>query len=77
MLEFNIAIHSFPEVREFISLAAEQPFAIFVGNERQMVDAKGFIGIASLDFTHPLKVLCDCNPEGLQKFRQQVSRFLA
>ena len=77
MQEFNIAIHSFPEVREFISLATVQPFEVFVGNERQIVNAKGFIGMASLDFTRPLKVLCDCDADGFQNFRQQASRFLA
>ena len=76
MKEFNIAIHSFPEVRDFISLATVQPFEVFVGNERQVVNAKGFIGMVSLDFSHPLKVLCDCDNDGFQSFRQQASRFL-
>ena len=77
MLEFNIAIHSFLEVREFISLATVQPFEVFVGNEHQIVNAKGFIGMASLDFSRPLKVLCDCDPLGFQNFRQQAVQFLA
>ena len=76
MQEFNIAIHSFPEAREFISLATIQPFEVFVGNDHQIVNAKGFIGMASLDFTHPLTVLCDCDAAGFQSFRQQASRFL-
>ena len=76
MQEFNIAIHSFPEVRDFISLATVQPFEVFVGNERQTVNAKGFIGMVSLDFSRPLKVLCDCDSDVFQNFRQQASRFL-
>ncbi len=77
MQEFNISLHSFPEVREFISLATVQPFEVFVGNERQVVNAKGFIGMVSLDFTRPLRVLCDCDSTCFQSFRQQASRFLA
>lgn len=76
MQEFNIAIHCFPEVRDFISLATVQPFEVFVGNDHQVVNAKGFIGMASLDFSHPLTVLCDCDPDCFRSFRQQASRFL-
>ena len=77
MKEFHINIRSFAEVREFISAATVQPFEVFVGNERQIVNAKGFIGMASLDFSHPLKVLCDCDQNSFLSFRQQVSQFLA
>ncbi len=77
MKEFNIAIHSFQEVQEFISLATVQPFQVMVGNDVQLVNAKSFIGMVSLDYSRPLKVLCDCDGDGLQSFRQQVRRFLA
>ncbi len=76
MQEFYIAIHAFSEMREFIDRAANQPFEIFVGSAQQLVDAKGFIGTACLDFSRPLKVLCNCDLEHLRAFRQQVSRFL-
>lgn len=77
MKEFQIAIRSFPEVQEFISMATVQPFQVLVGNGVQIVNAKSFIGMVSLDFSRPLKVLCDCDTEGLQSFRQQALRFLA
>ena len=77
MKEFQIAIRSFPEIREFISMATVQPFRVFIGNGMQMLNAKSFIGMVSLDFSRPLKVHCDCDSEQLQSFRQQAGRFLA
>ena len=56
MQKINIALHSFKEVQEFISLATVQPFAILVGNEVQQVNGKSFIGMVSLDFSRPLLV---------------------
>ena len=37
MQEFNISLHSFQEVQEFISLATVQPFPVLVGNDVQQV----------------------------------------
>lgn len=76
MKEFEIVIHSFQQVREFISTAAVQPFRILVGNENQMVNGKSFIGMVSLDFRRPLKVLCDCDGDSFLDFRQQVAGLL-
>ena len=53
MLEFNIAIHSFSEVREFFSLTTAQSFDVFVDYEHQIINAKGFIGMVSQDFSRP------------------------
>lgn len=77
MQEFNIRIHSFREIQDFISMATVQPFPVLVGNEYQLVNAKSFIGMVSLDFSRPLKVRCDCDSDGLRNFRHQASRFLA
>ena len=77
MQEFHINIHSFPDVREFVSIATVQPFAVLVGSDKQMFNAKSFIGMMNLDFSHPITVLCDCDSEILQSFRQEVSKFLA
>ena len=79
MQEFRIAIRSFKEVQEFMSMATVQPYRITGGNDLQQVNAKSFIGMVSLDYSRPLRVLCDCDGDGdgFQRFRQQVSRFLA
>ena len=77
MQEFHIALHSFQDVQEFISLATVQPFAVFVGNEVQQVNGKSFIGMVSLDFSRPLLVQADCDCQAGQSFRGVVHKFLA
>lgn len=77
MQEFHIALHSFQDVQEFISMATVQPFAVLVGNEVQQVNGKSFIGMVSLDFTRPLLVQADCDGIAMQNFRSVVHKFLA
>ena len=77
MHQFQIIIRSFSEVKEFISMATVQPFRVLVGNGAQMVNAKSFIGMLSLDFSGPLSVVCDADAESVTVFRCQASRFLA
>ena len=50
---------------------------VLVGNDVQLVNGKSFIGMVSLDYSRPLKVLCDGDSDGFQNFRLQASRFLA
>lgn len=77
MQKINIALHSFKEVQEFISLATVQPFAILVGNDAQQVNGKSFIGMVSLDYSRPVQVQADCDCQAWQSFRSVVNKFLA
>ena len=77
MQKFHIALHSFKEVQEFISLATVQPFPILVGNDVQQVNGKSFIGMVSLDYSRPLLVQADCDHQEWQTFRSVVNKFLA
>ena len=65
MKEFNIAIRSFREVQDFVSLATVQ-----------LVNAKSFIGMVSLDYSRPLKVLCECDSDAIRNFMLQAGNFL-
>ena len=76
MQEFHISLHSFDDVKEFISLATVQPFPVLVGNDVQEVNAKSFIGMLSLDFSRPLQVHADCDIQALSTFQQKVCKFL-
>ena len=76
MQEFQISLHSFQDVQEFISLATVQPFPVLVGNDVQQVNAKSFIGMVSLDYSRPLQVHADCDIQALRTFRQTVCKFL-
>lgn len=77
MKEFSIHIRSFREIQEFVSIATVQPFKVMAGNERQLVNAKSFIGMVSLDCSRPLQVLCEGDSDGVRNFMQQACRFLA
>lgn len=72
MREFNISIRSFQQVQAFVALAMVQPFEVFVGNERQRVNGKSFIGMFSLDYQSPVKVIIKCSQEEYERFRQQA-----
>ena len=76
MHEFNIMIHSFREVQEFVSLAMVQPFEVLVGNERQKINGKNYIGMSSLDYRRPLQVSVKCSEEEFLRFRQDAAKFV-
>ena len=77
MAEFQIAIHSYRQVQEFVSLAMKQPFEILVGNDRQNINGKDFMGMFSLDYTRPLRVRVQCSEKEFLEFRQQTAKLLA
>ena len=77
MQEFNISIGSFRQIRAFVSLAAVQPFDVFVGNDRQQVNGKSFIGMFSLDYTKPVRVRVSCSLETMRRFQQETAKLLA
>ena len=77
MQEFSIEIHSFQEVRDFVSLATVQPFRVLVGNDRRRVNGKSFMGMFSLDYSGDLKVTVTCTDEQWAQFSQETKRFLA
>ena len=77
MREFNICVRSFQQVQDFVSLAMVQPFEVLVGNEKQQVNGKSFIGMFSLDYKRPLRVIVQCTEEEFGKFKKEVARFLA
>ena len=77
MKQFDIVLHSFDEVQDFVEIATVQPFRILAGNDRTRVNAKSFIGMFSLDFSEPIHVRADCNEEDCARFKQAVAKYLA
>ena len=76
MQEFDIAIHSFEEVQDFVALATVQPFEISVGNNHQRVNGKSFMGMFSLDYSQPVHVRAQCSDEEFNHFRTVVDRYV-
>lgn len=77
MHQFNISIRSFAQVREFVDLAMVQPFEVLVGNEKQQVNGKSFIGMFSLDYRRPLCVSVKCSDEAFHRFQRETARIFA
>lgn len=77
MKQFDIELHSFADVQDFVEIATIQPFRILVGNDRTRVNAKSFMGMFSLDFTQPVHVRADCSEEECTQFKQAAAKYLA
>jgi hypothetical protein len=75
--QFDIELHSFDEVQDFVEVATIQPFRILVGNDRARVNAKSFMGMFSLNFSEPVQVRADCTEDECLRFQQAAARFLA
>lgn len=77
MKQFDIVLHSFQDVQDFVEIATIQPFRVLVGNDRARVNAKSFMGMFSLDYSQPIPVRADCSDEECQQFKSIAARFLA
>ena len=77
MWQFDICVRSFRQVQDFVALAMVQPFEVLVGNDKQMVNGKSFMGMFTLNFTKPLRVTVKCTDEEFGKFKQETNKILA
>ena len=77
MKQFDIVLHSFDDVQDFVEIATVQPFRIVAGNDRTRVNAKSFMGMFSLDFSEPIHVRADCSDAECALFKQAVAKYLA
>ena len=75
MKEFHIRIRSFKEIQTFVALATKRPFEVLVGNDRQKINGKDYMGMASLDFRFPLRVSVNCNQEEYDRFHRETAQF--
>ena len=76
MHQFNISIRSIRQIQDFVALAMVQPFEVLVGNEKQQINGKSFIGMFSLDYKRPLYVSVKCSEEEFSRFRQEAAQFV-
>lgn len=72
MREFNIDIRSLQQIRDFVRLAAVQPFEVVVGNHHQTINGKDLMGMYVLDYSRPVQVSVRCSEEEFCRFRQNV-----
>ena len=71
-MSFHLSITSFEQIKHFVTVAARQPFDIRVGNERQNINGKDFMGMVSLDYTRPVAVQADCSAAEFAAFHKDV-----
>ena len=76
MQEFQIVLSSFQQVQNFVRVAVNQPFDIRVGNDRQHINGKDFMGMFSLDYSRPVRVSAQCSEDEFAHFRQELSMAL-
>jgi len=77
MEDFYIRIRSFQDVMDIIELAMAMPFAVFLSNSHQNVNATSFMALVSLDHTRPLRVTANCEEHLFREFREKAARFAA
>ena len=77
MREFWIRLGSVQDVQEFVSTAVVHNFPITVRDEFNKIKADSFMELFCLDFTHPLRVVCDCSEEEMNRLKWDLRRFLA
>ena len=76
MQEFDIVFRSYDDVEKFVLLATNQPFATFVENSWQRVDATSLMIMFSLDYRQNLKVTAQCGDAEFEAFRLEVMKAL-
>jgi len=71
-MNFHIRLTSYQQIQTFVNLASRQSFEILVGNDRQSINGKDFMGMFSLDYTRPVRVQVNCSPDEFAAFKQDV-----
>jgi len=77
MRQFDIVVTTFRQVQDFVSLAMVQPFEVLVGNDKQQVSGKSFMGMFTLDYSRPLRVSVSCTDGEFNRLLREAERFLA
>ena len=77
MKEFCISVHTVQQVQDFVNLAMRQPFEVLVGDDRQQVSGKNFMGMFTLDLRQPLHVAVNSDDPSFLQFQKETSVLLA
>ena len=71
-MDFHISLTTFQQIQTFIALASRQPFDVQVGNDRQTINGKDYMGMFSLDYSRPVNVHVDCSGDDFEAFQQDA-----
>ena len=76
MREFEIRLRSVKDVQEFVAIATARPYSVTIRDERNKINGKSFMEMFCLDFSRPLRVLCDCSDADFEAICRDADRFL-
>ena len=76
MLEFAIRLGSVQDVQDFVSVATTRPFEITVRDTFNNINADSFMELFCLNFSRPLRVVCNCSEAELISLQQDLARFV-
>lgn len=77
MREFSIRLKSVRDVEEFVDVATTRGYPVVVRDDRNKINSDSFMELFCLDFTQPLRVVCECSEEDMNSLKSELSRFLA
>ena len=75
-MEFKVKLVSVQDVKDFVNAAVIVDGSIDVSHNRYTVDGMSFLGLLSLDLSHPLNVKIVGDEASAEKFKKAVSQFL-
>ena len=76
MLEFAIRLGSVQDVQDFVAVTTARPFAITVRDDHNKINADSFMELFCLNFSRPLRVVCDSSEADLEELKQDLARFV-
>ena len=76
MLEFAVRLKSVQDVQDFVAIATTRPFTITVRDEHNKISADSLMELFCLNFSRPLRVVCDCSEADLEELKQDLARFV-
>lgn len=76
MKKFNVLLNSVVDLKEFVGITCGYSFDIDLVSGRYIVDAKSIMGILSLDLTKPISVEAHGEGEDVDKFYNEVKKYV-
>ncbi len=75
MLEKNLILSQFDDVKKFVDIASSKEYDIELLSGKYIVNAKSIMGVFSLDLTKPItmKAHCEQNGELLREIRPFIA----
>ena len=73
---FAIRLGSVQDVQDFVAVTTTRPFTITVRDENNKINADSFMELFCLNFSHPLRVVCDCSEAELNSLKQDLACFV-